>query len=278
MKAKNTPIANSVNVKATKLKLKDKITLPKKGNAATKKRSEHDKENKTKNTITFKNRLNAKIAGTRKTTKFALINIINSTRGVYIKERSLEERLKYFKYFNDKDNILLLFKNKYKTRFEDRYLEFRSYDHPIDMQFPNIEDKGVYFKMLCGGAKIVEQIFKDNELYPTKVNSKPVVFWSNSVISNDFYSSLDCYQKINHFPKSCEISRKDFMFLNIVKMRQKFPKDFDFIPNAFILPKDHGMLVKEIDLNHSKKTYICKPVASSQGRGIFLTNDINEVF
>ena len=60
-------------------------------------------------------------------------------------------------------------------------------------------------------------------------------------------------------------------------MKQKFPKEFDFIPVSFILPKDHGMLVKEMEINQNKKTYICKPVASSQGKGIFVTNDINEV-
>jgi len=241
------------------------------------KRGSRNKENNQNNSFKIKSKTVNLVKNTRRTTKFALINIINSTRGTVVKERSLEDRLKFYSVFSDKENILQLFKNKHNNNFENRYLEFRQYEHPLDKQFTNLEDKGVYYKIICSGAKIIEQILNDNELYPTKSNSKPSIFWSNSLISHEFFSSLDCYQKVNHFPKTSEISRKDFMFINVAKMRQKFPRDYNFVPNSFILPKDNGMLVKEMDFNAGKKTYICKPVASSQGKGIFVTNDINEV-
>jgi len=250
--------------------IKVKTTVMKKGNSK-------NKENKNQNAFKIKTKAQAGSNSFKRTSKFALMSIINTTRGVFLKDRSTDEKLKFYKYFEDKENILQLFKSKHKANFEHRYLEFRSFERELNADFSSLEDKGVYFKMLTTGARIVEQVLKDNELYPTRSNTKPSIFWSGSMISHDFYSSLDCYQKINHFPKSNEISRKDFMFINIVKMKQKFPRDFDFIPNSFVLPKDHGFLVKEMDLHHGKKTYICKPVASSQGKGIFLTNDIAEV-
>jgi hypothetical protein len=76
------------------------------------------------------------------------------------------------------------------------------------------------------------------------------------------YKKLGNNQKINHFPNSYQISRKDFLFINIMKIKNKFPKDFDFIPNSFLLPQDSGMLVQDFEKN-KKKIYICKPVASS---------------
>lgn len=278
MQAQSHTITSMLNTRTSEgVDRKNPFPLVKGTSLAVERVGERGKENRPRNAYKIKSKTQVKTNTTKRTTKFALINIISNTRGGGMKERSQEERLRYHRYFNDKENLLQLFKNKYKASFEHRYLEFRSYEHKLDAQFPGLEDKGVFYKMLCNSAKIVDQVMKDNELFPTKSNAKPSVFWSNSLINHDFYASLDCYQKINHFPKSSEISRKDFLFLNIAKMRLNFPRDFDFIPNSFILPKDHGMLVKEMDLNHGKKTYICKPVASSQGKGIFLTNEMAEV-
>ncbi len=47
--------------------------------------------------------------------------------------------------------------------------------------------------------------------------------------------------KVNHFPKSMEITRKDFMHKNISKMQIAYGyKNFDFIPKSFILPNGNS--------------------------------------
>lgn len=257
-----------LKVKVTSLNVKRK---PKCG-----RRDSKNKENQTRNTFKIKTKPSVK-ANSKRTSKFALMSLINSTRSGAIKDRSLEERLRYFRFFSDKTNTLQLLKSKHTTSFEQRYLEFRTYEHEANAELPPTEDRGVYFKMLTSGAKIVEQVLRDNELCAVRSNSKPSLFWSGSAISSELYASLDSHQKINHFPKSNEISRKDFMFLNITRMKQKFPRDFDFIPNSFVLPRDHGLLVKAMESGPRSKAYICKPVASSQGKGIFITADIAEV-
>jgi hypothetical protein len=46
------------------------------------------------------------------------------------------------------------------------------------------------------------------------------------------------YQKVNHFPKTFEITRKDALYRNISKMQSKFSRQYDFVPKTYILPKD----------------------------------------
>jgi len=48
-------------------------------------------------------------------------------------------------------------------------------------------------------------------------------------------------------------------------------KHFGFIPRTFILPDEFLFLEEELKQNPSK-LWICKPHASSQGRGIIVTN------
>ena len=98
---------------------------------------------------------------------------------------------------------------------------------------------------------------------------------------------------MNHFPKSYEITRKDYMHRNISKMQAIHGfKNFNFVPKTFILPTDHAQLkevlfkfffayydkvfIKDSE-KKSTRLYIVKPAASSQGRGIYLTDNIIDV-
>jgi hypothetical protein len=50
---------------------------------------------------------------------------------------------------------------------------------------------------------------------------------------------LNEYQKINHFPNSFELTRKDRLCANIVKMQEKFGKEcFNIIPDTYNLPDE----------------------------------------
>lgn len=63
------------------------------------------------------------------------------------------------------------------------------------------------------------------------------VLWTGSHIRAALYRSLRDYQRVNHFPHSFEITRKDKMFRNIHAMQLiKGAKHFDFAPPTFIMP------------------------------------------
>ena len=53
------------------------------------------------------------------------------------------------------------------------------------------------------------------------------------------YEDLNPYQKINHFPNSFEITRKDKMSINLTFMQKTYGKDcFDFFPETFVMPDE----------------------------------------
>jgi tubulin polyglutamylase TTLL5 len=76
-------------------------------------------------------------------------------------------------------------------------------------------------------------------------------------------------------PKTWEITRKDNMYRNLLRMQELFgTSNFDFVPKTYILPADAFDLAREMQ---NESYWIVKPVASSQGRGIFLTNRYADV-
>lgn len=53
------------------------------------------------------------------------------------------------------------------------------------------------------------------------------------------YEGLNEYQKINHFPNSHEITKKDRLCINILKMQERFGKEaYYIVPDTFVLPEE----------------------------------------
>ncbi|OMJ71358.1 hypothetical protein SteCoe_30443 [Stentor coeruleus] len=100
------------------------------------------------------------------------------------------------------------------------------------------------------------------------------ILWRDGSVSLSTLSRMKTSQKINHFPGMYEISRKNCLAKNLNRFRESFPVDYDFYPETWILPQDIEAF--KLALN-DKNTLIIKPEASSQGKGIFLVNKIEEV-
>ncbi|KAK3746116.1 hypothetical protein QZH41_000542 [Actinostola sp. cb2023] len=84
------------------------------------------------------------------------------------------------------------------------------------------------------------------------------------------------FQKINHFPRSYELTRKDRLCKNIQRLQHlKGYKHFDFIPNSYVLPEEYNEFYAAF--TKDKGPWIVKPVASSRGRGIYLVNHPSQV-
>ena len=102
--------------------------------------------------------------------------------------------------------------------------------------------------------------------------------WNDTAISVEFLSKLSPHQKINHFPGMNTLHRKNNLAKNLYRLQEEFPDDYNFFPRTFLLPHDHLRLknyYQEIKKRGIQKTFIVKPEANCQGRGIFLTQDIN---
>ena len=96
--------------------------------------------------------------------------------------------------------------------------------------------------------------------------------WACSNIKSVVYQALGKFQKVNHWPKTTEITRKDCLYRHYAHMREKHgTKHFKFIPQSFVLPHEVSELQDAMNKD-PKKNYIVKPSSSSQGKGIFITN------
>ena len=62
-------------------------------------------------------------------------------------------------------------------------------------------------------------------------------------LSPVLFRQLRDFQKLNHFPGSFELGRKDLLTMNLSKMRARFGSEmYNFYPNTFILPREFARL------------------------------------
>lgn len=101
------------------------------------------------------------------------------------------------------------------------------------------------------------------------------IIWNDTACNQHIMGSLKPYMKINHFPGVHLIARKNFMAYHLNKMKKRFPEHFDFYPETYCLPSDKNILAKEFE-GGKKKTFIVKPEAGSQGRGIYLVRKLED--
>ena len=138
-------------------------------------------------------------------------------------------------------------------------------------------NKNYYFKLIGNECLLVKKLLEDNGFIQSRSNEQWTIGWSSGHIKLSSYEKLNKYQKVNHFPRSNELTRKDLLYKNLSKLKELFPgTKFDFLPESYILPNEITFLRDKMDKNPNQ-FWIVKPVASSQGRGIFLTKNINEI-
>ncbi|XP_071962334.1 tubulin polyglutamylase TTLL5-like isoform X2 [Antedon mediterranea] len=128
------------------------------------------------------------------------------------------------------------------------------------------------YKMVKTECKVIRQVLHKHGFHEVHPNSSDFnLMWIGSHVKPYTLRSLTEFQKVNHFPRSYEITRKDRLYKNFQRMQHaKGTKHFDFLPQTFITPSEFDDFT--VAHNKDKGTWIVKPVASSRGRGIFLLN------
>ena len=67
---------------------------------------------------------------------------------------------------------------------------------------------------------------------------------------------------------------------HLMRMMRVLPEMYNFFPYSYMLPHDYKDLIEDTEGKvgtREQRTYIVKPEADSQGRGIFLTRDPNDL-
>ncbi|KAE8574253.1 hypothetical protein XENTR_v10003346 [Xenopus tropicalis] len=95
---------------------------------------------------------------------------------------------------------------------------------------------------------------------------------------------MEEHVRICHFRNHYELTRKNFMVKNLKRFRKQLERESgrteaskcDFFPKTFELPAEYHLFVEEFRRNPGI-TWIMKPVARSQGRGIFLFRRLKDI-
>ncbi|KAL7975928.1 hypothetical protein Chor_005486 [Crotalus horridus] len=95
---------------------------------------------------------------------------------------------------------------------------------------------------------------------------------------------MDEHVRISHFRNHYELTRKNYTVKNLKRLRKQLERESgkleatkcDFFPKTFEMPSEYHLFVEEFRKNPGI-TWIMKPVARSQGRGIFLFRKLKDV-
>ncbi|CAI2378871.1 unnamed protein product [Moneuplotes crassus] len=177
-----------------------------------------------------------------------------------------------------------------KDEFDRVFYKPQEELEPLTMRFKISENTNIYNAMVnsckAAGMYLVgeQQMLKkkriaqgltdsdtsDEEEDPDENNFN--LLFSGS-IKDDILKRLRSYQKINHFPKSFNLGRKDAMWRNYLTVAEKYPEDYNFCPKTYIFPEDEEEFEDDrrdpdYDPEMDLKLWIFKPSASSCGKGI----------
>ncbi|XP_034941012.1 tubulin polyglutamylase TTLL5 [Chelonus insularis] len=133
------------------------------------------------------------------------------------------------------------------------------------------------YKIIQADTKLISLLLHSHGLTEVSINDTDFnILWMGSHPKPDILRNLAPFQKVNHFPRSYEITRKDRLYKNIEAMqRSKGLRNLDFIPQTFLLPSEY----RELLTAHFRYRgpWIVKPKASSRGRGIYIVNSPEKI-
>ncbi|XP_078133230.1 tubulin polyglutamylase TTLL5 isoform X1 [Sander vitreus] len=133
------------------------------------------------------------------------------------------------------------------------------------------------FKIVRTESRLVRGILANHGFHEVHPNSNDFnLMWTGSHLKPYILRSLQDFQKVNHFPRSYELTRKDRLYKNIQRMQQTHGfKNFHIVPQTFVLPSEYQEFCN--CFAKDKGPWIIKPVASSRGRGIYLVSNPNQI-
>ena len=98
------------------------------------------------------------------------------------------------------------------------------------------------FKMVHAEAKICSQLLQAHGFQEVSSSNEDFnIMWTGSHPNPHIFKSMLPHQRVNHFPRSYELTRKDRMYKNIERLQiAKGPKHFNFIPKTFTIPNEYS--------------------------------------
>ncbi|KAM8921316.1 tubulin polyglutamylase TTLL5 [Pelodytes ibericus] len=133
------------------------------------------------------------------------------------------------------------------------------------------------YKMVRTDSHLIRSILSAHGFQEVNANSNSFnLMWTGSHVKPNLLMDFTSFQKVNHFPRSYELTRKDRLYKNIQRMQQKHGvRNFNLLPHTYLLPSEYQEFCYAFCKDRGP--WIVKPVASSRGRGVYLINSPSQI-
>jgi tubulin polyglutamylase TTLL4 len=133
------------------------------------------------------------------------------------------------------------------------------------------------WKMSSITPNVIKNCIKRSWFTPAKSSDAWLGYWGKQMKAAS-YKVISDFQKVNHFPGTFQIGRKDYLWRNLSRMQHRHGRmEFSFFPQTFILPSDLTQLKQEFQTTKEKQKWIVKPPASARGIGVRVISKWNQV-
>nr|XP_026497509.1 tubulin polyglutamylase ttll-4-like isoform X3 [Vanessa tameamea] len=160
------------------------------------------------------------------------------------------------------------------------YLKFISHDETIPLKIPTAIQKHLKWKLTTITPIVVKKTLTnsgfrlvksecDTAECPQEETVDWIGIWGKHMKSIMFRAIKDG-QKMNHFPGTFQIGRKDRLWRNLQKLASKYGvAEFGIMPKTYVLPHDLKILKHDWEkYAANNERWIIKPPASARGTGI----------
>ncbi|XP_064611159.1 probable tubulin polyglutamylase TTLL9 isoform X1 [Liolophura sinensis] len=111
-------------------------------------------------------------------------------------------------------------------------------------------------------------------------------YWCDAWWMKEYFDRLflEDHVRLNHFRNHFELTRKNLMVKNLKRLKRQLEREqnkldaqkCDFYPSTYELPSEYHIFVEEFRRSPGT-VWIMKPVAKSQGKGIFLFRKLKDI-
>lgn len=146
------------------------------------------------------------------------------------------------------------------------------------------------YKLSDDVAPSLRQVFEERGWIEWNVKKHEPNEWNILWTTKRYFTisssySLTAFQKLNHFKRTSQITKKDNLSRNIKRMRANFGKIYSFYPKSYQFPLQYSEFVTMIKRKSSMKTvkhwsssiWIAKPSNGRRGENITLFTDVSKL-
>ncbi|KAK4873639.1 hypothetical protein RN001_012999 [Aquatica leii] len=153
------------------------------------------------------------------------------------------------------------------------YLSFKLHDASDSKDYPSAF-RHLKWKLSTITPILIRKTLINSGFRMVRKSNEWMGSWGKHMKS-PMFKTLKEMQKLNHFPGTFQIGRKDRLWRNLQKLMHVYGhREFGFMPQTYVLPQDLKLLRQHWQHKNGDgdEKYIIKPPASARGTGIKVIN------